>query len=66
VADGFDAFRVAAQPFGGDACAAGLLIVTNPNPLTCDVHPSPRGQDLLAGAIAQVLQRADFDRDDDE
>jgi lysophospholipase L1-like esterase len=61
VADGFDAFRIAARRAGGDACAAGLLIVTNTSPLTCDIHPSPRGRDLLADAIAGVVH----DREDD-
>jgi lysophospholipase L1-like esterase len=64
VADGFDAFKDVARFSGGDSCKAGLLIVTNPSPLTCDIHPSPRGRDLLAGAIVDVLRHGD--RDDDE
>jgi lysophospholipase L1-like esterase len=59
VADGFGKFKSAAQPAGGDACAAGLLIVTSSTPLKCDVHPSPRGQALLADAIAEALRQAD-------
>jgi hypothetical protein len=51
-----------ARNFGGNSCAAGLLIVTNASPLTCDIHPSPRGRDALAGAIIQAL---DDDLDDD-
>lgn len=53
VADGFTAFAVAAAPFGGDSCAAGLLIRLTAT--TCDVHPSPAGRDLLANAVKQVL-----------
>jgi lysophospholipase L1-like esterase len=56
VADGFRAFLAAAQASGGDACAAGLLVVTRPNPLTCDIHPSAQGRDLLASAIQDVVQ----------
>lgn len=55
-ADGFSAFKVAAQPFGGDSCKAGLLIVVNTSPLTCDVHPTPKGRDLLAGAVVQAAE----------
>jgi lysophospholipase L1-like esterase len=53
VADGFGAFKTAAAPFGGDPCAAGLLIVTAPG--HCDVHPSPKGRDLLAGAVVSAV-----------
>jgi lysophospholipase L1-like esterase len=55
VADGFGAFAVAAAPFGGNSCVAGLLIRTGPGPHDCDVHPSPEGRDLLAQAVADVL-----------
>jgi lysophospholipase L1-like esterase len=54
VADGFEAFRPASMAAGGSPCAAGLLIVTNTNPLTCDVHPSPAGRHLLTGAVIQA------------
>ncbi len=55
VASGFDAFLPAALQASGSSCAAGLLIVLSTNPVTCDIHPSPAGRDLLAGAIrAQV------------
>lgn len=57
VADGFDAFGNATRGTGGDACAAGLLIVTNAHPRTCNVHPSLRGQALLARAIARAFVR---------
>jgi lysophospholipase L1-like esterase len=53
VADGFGAFKTAAIPFAGDPCAAGLLIVTAPG--HCDVHPSPKGRDLLAGAVVNAV-----------
>ena len=49
VADGFGEFQQAAAPFGGDSCAAGLLIHLTPT--TCDVHPSPAGAALLAVAV---------------
>jgi lysophospholipase L1-like esterase len=49
VADGMGAFSNAAS----DPCAGGLLI-----PLPdggCDVHPTPRGADVLAGAISAAM-----------
>ncbi len=52
VADGFSAFQKAAAPFGGDSCAAGLLIHLTPT--TCDIHPSPAGAALLADAVAHA------------
>ncbi len=58
VADGFGAFAAASNAFGGDTCAAGLRIVVSSSPLTCDIHPSPEGRDLLARAIVNAL-RAD-------
>ena len=56
VADGFGAFEAASTGFGGDTCAAGLRIVLTPSPLTCDIHPSPAGRDLLAQAIVNALR----------
>ena len=56
VADGFGAFAAASSAFGGDVCAAGLLIELLPSPLTCDIHPSPDGRDLLAQAIVNALR----------
>jgi hypothetical protein len=53
VADGFAAFRGPSTPFGGDPCAAGLLIKLPDG--TCNIHPSPTGQRLLAAAIAQAI-----------
>jgi lysophospholipase L1-like esterase len=63
VADGFGAFKAVADSAAGSSCAAGLLIQLSANPLTCDIHPSPRGRDLLANAIATVLRQ---EAEDDE
>jgi len=52
IADGFTAFLVATIPFGGDSCAAGLLVKL-PNG-TCDTHASLAGQELLAHTVLQV------------
>lgn len=54
VADGFGAFKTASGA-AGDPCAAGLLIQLPTSPLTCDIHPSPAGHQVLAQAIADVL-----------
>jgi lysophospholipase L1-like esterase len=48
-ADGFGTFQLASAPFQGDPCKAGLLVRLSPS--TCDVHPSPAGQQLLAAAV---------------
>jgi hypothetical protein len=56
VADGFGAFAAASTASGGDTCAAGLRIVVSSSPLTCDIHPSPAGRDLLAQAIVNALR----------
>lgn len=56
VADGFGEFQTATAGFGGDSCAAGLLILLANG--TCNIHPSPKGRDLLAQAIVNVV-RAD-------
>lgn len=53
IASGYDAFAAAAAPAGGDSCAAGLLIRVSPT--ACDVHPTPTGRDLLAGAVVQAI-----------
>ncbi len=49
VGDGFGAFQQASASFGGDPCAAGLLI--HRTATTCDIHPSPAGAALLAAAL---------------
>ncbi|GAC1459569.1 MAG: hypothetical protein PVSMB4_18820 [Ktedonobacterales bacterium] len=56
VADGFGAFAAASSADGGDTCVAGLRIVVSSSPLTCDIHPSPAGRDLLAQAIVNALR----------
>jgi lysophospholipase L1-like esterase len=53
VADGFAAFEAPSLAFGGDPCAAGLLIKLPDG--TCNIHPSPAGHRLLAAAIAQAI-----------
>jgi lysophospholipase L1-like esterase len=53
VADGFTAFEGPSLAFGGDPCAAGLLIKLPDG--SCNIHPSPTGQRLLARAIAQAI-----------
>ena len=55
VASGFDAFEARALAHDGSSCAAGLLIVLSPG--NCDVHPSPRGRNALAGAIVQAIEK---------
>ncbi len=54
VADGFGEFQQAAAAFGGDSCAAGLLIHLTST--TCDIHPSQAGAALLADAVLQATQ----------
>ena len=49
IADGFTAFQVASLPTGGDPCAAGLLVRLSAT--TCDIHPSPAGQALVARTV---------------
>jgi lysophospholipase L1-like esterase len=53
VADGFGAFQGPSAAFAGDPCAAGLLIKLPDG--TCNIHPSPAGARLLAGAIASAI-----------
>jgi lysophospholipase L1-like esterase len=53
VADGFGAFQGPSAAFGGDPCAAGLLIKLPDG--TCNIHPSPAGHRLLAAAIANAI-----------
>ncbi len=61
-ADGFAAFQAAAGA-AGDSCAAGLLIRTPAGPAPCDIHPSPHGRDVLAGAIRDTLRHVEEDVD---
>ena len=55
VADGFGTFRFFANKAGGDSCAAGLLIKL-PD-ATCDIHPSPKGRDILAVSVVAAAVR---------
>jgi lysophospholipase L1-like esterase len=56
IADGFAAWAPVAATAGGDSCAAGLLIQLTPPPsLSCDVHPTPLGRDLLATAVVNAV-----------
>jgi len=48
IADGYAAFKPAADAAGGDSVAAGLVL---PN----DVHPTDKGQQLLADAVTAVV-----------
>ena len=48
VADGYEAFRSAATAAGGSSVDAGLVL---PN----DVHPTEKGQRLLADAVTRSL-----------
>jgi lysophospholipase L1-like esterase len=56
VADGYAAFEKAASQSGGDSCKAGLMI-KNPDGVTCDTHPSPQGDAVLADAVEEALDR---------
>ncbi|HKB18350.1 MAG TPA: hypothetical protein VKF28_04890, partial [Candidatus Dormibacteraeota bacterium] len=54
VADGLGAW--AATAAGGSSCTAGLLLPPfPPDPSPCDVHPTPLGRDLLAGAVVSTI-----------
>jgi lysophospholipase L1-like esterase len=53
IASGFDAWAPIAATAGGSSCAAGLLIRTSAT--GCDIHPTPAGRDLLAGAVIDTL-----------
>ena len=55
VADGFTAWEATAiAQGGGDSCTAGLLIALPTG--GCDVHPTPKGRDLLAEAVVQTIK----------
>ena len=54
VADGFGAFLKASASYGGNACAAGLLVPLSDG--TCDTHPSLHGQKVLAKTVLATLQ----------
>jgi lysophospholipase L1-like esterase len=52
-ADGLTAFQTAAGGPTADVCAAGLLVQITPG--NCDIHPSPKGRDLLAATIMAAV-----------
>ena len=56
IADGDGAFKNAAVSTNGNLCAAGLLTVITPS--SCGQHPSVTGQEMLAGALERVIQKA--------
>jgi lysophospholipase L1-like esterase len=55
VADVYPVFEHVAARFGGDTCAAGLLVKLPDG--TCDTHPNLAGQVLIASTVLQVIQR---------
>lgn len=57
VASGFDAFRSAAQHDEGSACQAKLLTALTNGRGPCGVHPSGKGQALLAQAVVRAVEK---------
>jgi lysophospholipase L1-like esterase len=53
VADLYPLFEHLAAPFGGDTCAAGVLVKL-PNG-TCDTHPNLLGQAIIAATVIEAL-----------
>ena len=56
LADGFAAFRAASAGADGDTCAAGLRIKLPAG--GCDLHPTARGQQVLAHAVEAAVEQA--------
>lgn len=58
VADAFTAFQQASVPGGGYPCASnvGLAFVLTTSPLTCDPHPTVKGQQLYAQLILDLVK----------
>ena len=56
VADGYGAFKVIADKYNGDSCAAGLLIKMPDG--TCNIHPSKLGREVLAATIGATVVKA--------
>ena len=54
VADVYPVFEHVAARFGGDTCAAGLLVKLPDG--TCDTHPNLAGQALIASTVLQVIE----------
>ena len=62
IADGFGAFQLVSASSGGDPCAAQLLIALPPGyPSACDIHPSKKGQDLLAATVLLAMKNSSLD-----
>jgi len=55
IADAFTAFGAVSSQTGGNACAAGLLILVSPG--VCDIHPSAAGQALIAQAVLALTAK---------
>jgi lysophospholipase L1-like esterase len=60
VADGFGAFQKAAAAYGGDSCAAGLLVPLADG--SCDVHPTAKGHHVLARAVLRAVHHGQHHR----
>jgi lysophospholipase L1-like esterase len=58
VADVFTAFKNAASNAGGKTCDEGLLNASPQNQLTCDVHTSQSGQEVIAATVEQAFESA--------
>ena len=62
IADGFGAFQLISASSGGDPCVAQLLIALPPGyPSVCDIHPSKKGQDLLAATVLLAMKNNSLD-----
>lgn len=59
IADSYAAFARRTKAFGGDSCAAGLLIHLPSG--GCDVHPSPRGARILAHVVTAAVEAQEPD-----
>ena len=54
--DAYEGFQKVAEAHGGDTCKTGLLIPT-PDGKACDIHPTPKGDKLLADLVEAALER---------
>ena len=55
VADGFAAFEQASRRADGDVCEAGLILPLPGAPGTCNIHPTPDGDRVLAQAVHRAI-----------
>jgi lysophospholipase L1-like esterase len=55
IADIYPVFEHVAARYGGDTCAAGLLIRLTSS--TCDTHPNLIGQGLIAATVLEALAK---------